>query len=316
MAALVAEKQAAIQQLKAQNSASVKSNNIDQRVSNEDVLLPNVRKVPLEDMALDARVKARGEHARVKPDAVPGTKMPKTRENADQVKDRLKAEIERIKQQRASHAERKAPEPNLESIKSALPDDRWKQQQQQQQQQEEAAIQAPAAAEKEAQRLLEQEKAEKQLQEQEKKLEDEALLKKKQAEDELQRKIEALRKQRALEAEAQALREVEAAAKEAQEKQQKLLEAQRQQEELSRRQQDEEIAKRLQEEALAKRQHSPEKAIPPPQHLALQGSEASIYGAKNDRQRAVVEAYKWAWTAYKRCAWGFDELKPISCSRL
>ncbi|XP_063966168.1 endoplasmic reticulum mannosyl-oligosaccharide 1,2-alpha-mannosidase-like isoform X1 [Lytechinus pictus] len=38
----------------------------------------------------------------------------------------------------------------------------------------------------------------------------------------------------------------------------------------------------------------------------------SMYGAKNDRQRAVVDAFKHAWKAYKAHAWGHDELKPIS----
>ncbi|XP_030853775.1 endoplasmic reticulum mannosyl-oligosaccharide 1,2-alpha-mannosidase-like [Strongylocentrotus purpuratus] len=38
----------------------------------------------------------------------------------------------------------------------------------------------------------------------------------------------------------------------------------------------------------------------------------SLYGAKNERQRAVVDAFKHAWKGYKAHAWGHDELKPIS----
>ena len=32
----------------------------------------------------------------------------------------------------------------------------------------------------------------------------------------------------------------------------------------------------------------------------------------NERQKAVVEAFQHAWKAYKKYAWGEDELKPIS----
>lgn len=35
-------------------------------------------------------------------------------------------------------------------------------------------------------------------------------------------------------------------------------------------------------------------------------------GPTNDRQRAVVGAFKHAWTGYKEYAWGHDNLKPIS----
>ena len=31
-----------------------------------------------------------------------------------------------------------------------------------------------------------------------------------------------------------------------------------------------------------------------------------------DRQKAVVQAFKHAWKAYKRYAWGKDELRPVS----
>ncbi|KAK9696119.1 Glycosyl hydrolase family 47 [Popillia japonica] len=35
-------------------------------------------------------------------------------------------------------------------------------------------------------------------------------------------------------------------------------------------------------------------------------------GPTNDRQRAIVEAFRHAWTGYKKFAWGHDNLKPIS----
>ena len=35
-------------------------------------------------------------------------------------------------------------------------------------------------------------------------------------------------------------------------------------------------------------------------------------GPTNDRQRAVVGAFKHAWKAYTSFAWGHDHLKPIS----
>ena len=37
-------------------------------------------------------------------------------------------------------------------------------------------------------------------------------------------------------------------------------------------------------------------------------------GPQNDRQEAVVNAFKHAWTNYKAYAWGHDHLKPISKS--
>ena len=37
-------------------------------------------------------------------------------------------------------------------------------------------------------------------------------------------------------------------------------------------------------------------------------------GPQNLRQRAVVEAFMHAWNAYKKYAWGHDELKPLSKS--
>lgn len=35
-------------------------------------------------------------------------------------------------------------------------------------------------------------------------------------------------------------------------------------------------------------------------------------GPTNERQRAVVNAFKHAWKGYKEFAWGHDNLKPIS----
>ena len=35
-------------------------------------------------------------------------------------------------------------------------------------------------------------------------------------------------------------------------------------------------------------------------------------GPRNKEQEAIVDAFMHAWTAYKRYAWGHDELKPVS----
>ncbi|KAJ1372151.1 hypothetical protein KIN20_034230 [Parelaphostrongylus tenuis] len=35
-------------------------------------------------------------------------------------------------------------------------------------------------------------------------------------------------------------------------------------------------------------------------------------GPTNDRQRAVVDAFKHAWAGYRRFAWGHDQLRPVS----
>ena len=43
-------------------------------------------------------------------------------------------------------------------------------------------------------------------------------------------------------------------------------------------------------------------------------SSVLISGPQNEKQRAVVEAFKHAWQAYRLHAWGHDELKPISKS--
>ena len=40
--------------------------------------------------------------------------------------------------------------------------------------------------------------------------------------------------------------------------------------------------------------------------------ESRVFGPKNDQQRAIVEAMRWAWQGYKQYAWGHDELLPIS----
>ena len=39
-----------------------------------------------------------------------------------------------------------------------------------------------------------------------------------------------------------------------------------------------------------------------------------LYSPKNERQRAVVTAFTWAWKGYKSFAWGHDELQPLSRS--
>lgn len=35
-------------------------------------------------------------------------------------------------------------------------------------------------------------------------------------------------------------------------------------------------------------------------------------GPTNERQQAVVDAFKHAWVGYKKYAWGHDHLRPIS----
>lgn len=35
-------------------------------------------------------------------------------------------------------------------------------------------------------------------------------------------------------------------------------------------------------------------------------------GPANEQQSAIVRAFLHAWTAYKKYAWGHDELKPIT----
>lgn len=33
----------------------------------------------------------------------------------------------------------------------------------------------------------------------------------------------------------------------------------------------------------------------------------------DQRRRHVVDSIRWAWESYRRCAWGYDEVQPISC---
>ena len=48
--------------------------------------------------------------------------------------------------------------------------------------------------------------------------------------------------------------------------------------------------------------------------LALPPRDGSIVfrGPTNQRQMAVVNAFKHAWSGYKTYAWGHDHLRPIS----
>lgn len=39
-----------------------------------------------------------------------------------------------------------------------------------------------------------------------------------------------------------------------------------------------------------------------------------FHGANNERQTAVVAAFKHSWAGYKKYAWGHDNLKPVSQS--
>ena len=38
----------------------------------------------------------------------------------------------------------------------------------------------------------------------------------------------------------------------------------------------------------------------------------TLPGPQNDKQREIVNSYMHAWNAYKKYAWGHDELKPVS----
>ncbi|XP_074654661.1 endoplasmic reticulum mannosyl-oligosaccharide 1,2-alpha-mannosidase-like isoform X2 [Tubulanus polymorphus] len=51
-----------------------------------------------------------------------------------------------------------------------------------------------------------------------------------------------------------------------------------------------------------------------PAVAAAQTGAIRFQGAQNDRQRAVIGAFKHAWNGYRRYAWGKDELLPISKS--
>ncbi|OXU28307.1 hypothetical protein TSAR_000145 [Trichomalopsis sarcophagae] len=47
----------------------------------------------------------------------------------------------------------------------------------------------------------------------------------------------------------------------------------------------------------------------PPQHKP---QPLKFNGPQNDRQRAVIKAFKHSWSGYKTYAWGHDNIKPIS----
>uniref|UniRef100_A0A2M4AL54 alpha-1,2-Mannosidase n=1 Tax=Anopheles triannulatus TaxID=58253 RepID=A0A2M4AL54_9DIPT len=47
-------------------------------------------------------------------------------------------------------------------------------------------------------------------------------------------------------------------------------------------------------------------------HRVAQPGAKDFKGPTNDRQRAVVDAFKHSWKGYKEYAWGHDNLKPIS----
>lgn len=52
-----------------------------------------------------------------------------------------------------------------------------------------------------------------------------------------------------------------------------------------------------------------------PDHLCYPGSDG--LGCTTDtslRREHVLGAIRWAWKSYRSCAWGFDELHPISCT--
>uniref|UniRef100_F1KXJ2 alpha-1,2-Mannosidase n=1 Tax=Ascaris suum TaxID=6253 RepID=F1KXJ2_ASCSU len=53
-------------------------------------------------------------------------------------------------------------------------------------------------------------------------------------------------------------------------------------------------------------------AVAPRQANLLPPSYPRFKGAQNERQRAVVSAFKHAWNGYKKYAWGHDSLKPVS----
>ncbi|XP_014671533.1 PREDICTED: endoplasmic reticulum mannosyl-oligosaccharide 1,2-alpha-mannosidase-like [Priapulus caudatus] len=44
------------------------------------------------------------------------------------------------------------------------------------------------------------------------------------------------------------------------------------------------------------------------------GIPMEFMGAQNERQKAVTAAFQHAWTAYKKYAWGYDQLKPVTRS--
>jgi len=48
--------------------------------------------------------------------------------------------------------------------------------------------------------------------------------------------------------------------------------------------------------------------------IHLQPVAMKFLGPENDRMEAVVNAFRHAWQAYRRYAWGHDELLPITRS--
>lgn len=50
--------------------------------------------------------------------------------------------------------------------------------------------------------------------------------------------------------------------------------------------------------------------ILPPEVEEIKSLNFSVF--VTDRQRAVVDAFKHAWSGYREFAWGYDHLKPIS----
>lgn len=46
--------------------------------------------------------------------------------------------------------------------------------------------------------------------------------------------------------------------------------------------------------------------------IIIIGEPTVFKGPQNERQRAVVAAFKHAWKGYKEFAWGHDNLQPIS----
>jgi hypothetical protein len=46
--------------------------------------------------------------------------------------------------------------------------------------------------------------------------------------------------------------------------------------------------------------------------LDIFGKQKMFKGPQNERQRAVVAAFKHAWHGYKKFAWGHDNLLPLS----
>ena len=52
--------------------------------------------------------------------------------------------------------------------------------------------------------------------------------------------------------------------------------------------------------------HDPHNCAPGPDSLGC------THDAE-ERRASVISAVKWAWDAYERCAWGHDELQPVSC---